>query len=818
MKPCHRPGALLLAVAAACCVPAPALAWGLKTHLWVAEKVLDDVRQGCEIDLGLAGGKRYPLEPDVCAALRAYPAEFRAGVLGPDVFPDFVVGQVTVHPGTNAELDADASGKRWGTGQYMSHLLAKARTPAELAFAYGYLVHGAGDVFAHTYVNNYAGDIFDLMEPEHRVELRHFVLEKYIEARTPLPASLSLDATTVRVPTAFVVDALIFNRDARDQYAHNWAALHVQMMHDLIDADRKRDDRPLLAKVQAVVQAAADSLAAARRRLARERDALQRAGQGQPLASRWTEAARRRLGTVSAPQAVDLLQSLPSEARLQVQAAAPAPAADPFAGAAETLRAVTDAPDAAQADERSMQALDTVLAMLDGGDALSTADQRMAEAARAKLAETDALVRAADGMRRAGRLPGATAALSAARADVASARKIDADNLRLRVDALSDEVHRLDKLQREASETHGFLSFRQALRANRIEGIKLATAAYVDASMATSLDVLNGGHNGRRAYDEWRKCWALVYADIPYQWTGAACQVEADLDGVRAVIGRDVLALIKKLPPPFSTLVEKYDRVKIELIRQAKAAAWKTADNAVVGLTGGDPTIRFVEMISGAPPDAAALKDAYQRESTRDGKDLLLLKDIDQLIDDDLPTHDRTPHPEEFQALRHSVTLAKLSILSLDAVNQLVRDQVGPDRSSLFADGEPLYPHGGAKSSILPLMVKSIDGNHQWQAYGIPYPRMCYTERDLAPARRRYGYNAHTEPGYGMRLFADPKVRDGLFARLFPTPFIGAINRHLQDRKRYPFVTCAAVPFPVTTLPDGSPAASDVRCPEAARR
>jgi hypothetical protein len=197
---------------------------------------------------------------------------------------------------------------------------------------------------------------------------------------------------------------------------------------------------------------------------------------------------------------------------------------------------------------------------------------------------------------------------------------------------------------------------------------------------------------------------------------------------------------------------------------------------------------------------------------------LLLLPDIDRLVDDDLVTRDGTPHPEEFQALRHSVTLAKLSILSLDAVNQLVRDQVGADRSSLFADGDPLYPHGGAKSSILPLMVKSIDGNHQWQAYGIPYPRTRYTERDLDPAPRRYGYNAHTEAGYGMRLFADPKVRERLFAQLFPTQFIGAINRYLQDTTLYPFVTCAAVPFPVTTLPDGSPAARDVRCLDAARR
>ncbi|SDD41771.1 Zinc dependent phospholipase C [Massilia sp. PDC64] len=818
MNPDYRPGAVLLALAA-CCLPAPASAWGLKTHLWVAEKVLDDVRHGCEIDLGLADRKRYALERDVCTALTAHPAEFRAGVLGPDVFPDFVVGQVTVHPGTNADLDPNAPDKPWGTGQYMSHLLTNARTPAELAFAYGYLVHGAGDVFAHTYVNNYAGDIFDVTDAERRVESRHFVLEKYIEARTPLPSSVSLDATTVRVPTAFVTENLIFDPKIRNQYGGNLAAFHVRMMYDLHDTDRRRDDRPLLAKTQAVLQAAADRLTAARRRLATERAALQRAAKEQPLASRLIGPARTLLGKLSPPEAVDLLQSLPSEARLQVQAAVPAPAADPLAGAADTLRAVADAPDTAEADERSVQALDAVLAMLDGGDAVSAADQRVAEAARAKLAETDALVRVADTMRRTGALPGATAALSAARAELASARRIDAANLRLRVDALSSEVSRLEKLQGQAAETHGFQRFRQALRANRIDGIELATRAFVDASMATSLDVLNDRPKPMKTYDDWRRCWALVYVDIPYQWTRASCKIQANVDDVRAAIASDVEALIAGLPEPLPTLATKYARVKIELIRQAKAAAWKTADKTVADLTGGDMTVRFVQMVSGgAPLDAAALKDAYQRESNRDGKSLLLLPDIDQLVDDDLATRDGTPHPEEFQALRHSVTLAKLSILSLDAVNQLVRDQVGADRSALFPDGDPLYPHGGAKSSILPLMVKSIDGNHQWQAYGIPYPRTRYTERDLDPAPHRYGYNAYRERGYGMRLFADQKVRERLFAQLFPTAFIGAINRYLQDTTLYPFVTCAAVPFPVTTLPDGSPAPRDVRCLEAPRR
>ena len=43
-------------------------------------------------------------------------------------------------------------------------------------------MHFAGDGFAHSYVNNYAGGIFDIGQDRTKgIELRHFRLEKYID-------------------------------------------------------------------------------------------------------------------------------------------------------------------------------------------------------------------------------------------------------------------------------------------------------------------------------------------------------------------------------------------------------------------------------------------------------------------------------------------------------------------------------------------------------------------------------------------------------------------------------------------------------------
>jgi hypothetical protein len=396
---------------------------------------------------------------------------------------------------------------------------------------------------------------------------------------------------------------------------------------------------------------------------------------------------------------------------------------------------------------------------------------------------------------------------------LASTRQALVGTLGRNVDLLADSEKELAAVAKQAESTHGFLRFRQAMRDNRLDGIKLGTQAYVDASMAGALDVMNGRGDPIAAYNAWRKCWLMAYAGVPYQWTGASCRIKKDLDDVRKDIDRHIAAMIERLPFPVPQLAHKYKKVRDRLTRIAKREAWEAASRSVAVLSDDrdTATVDFIRLMGSPSHSAADLAQAYQLEE-KDGKDLLLLPNIGEMIDLDMATWGGAPHPDEFQALRHSVTLAKLSLLSLDTVNQLVRDRVGYVRSPLFPDGDPLYPHGGAKTSILPLMVKSIDGNHQWQAYGIPYPRVPRQGQVYKPAPQRYGYNAYTEKGYGMRLFADPDARAKVFAPLFPTAFIGAINSRLQDTAWNPFMTCDAVPFPVTTLPDGRFADGDTRC------
>ncbi len=203
--------------------PRPSWGWGLKTHLWISQQVLNDAQDG-KISIG---DKEYLLAPEVTNALRNYPEYYRGGNLGPDVWPDPIVGQTTTHPGVEGG---------WQTDQWLKHLLESASSPQELAAAYGFLGHASGDIFGHSYVNMYAGDIFVLTDKERDVERRHFVLEKYIEAHTPPlldggGIEVPVNTSTFQVPSAFLTSQLIFNETVSRQYLKASTGLHLSAMH-----------------------------------------------------------------------------------------------------------------------------------------------------------------------------------------------------------------------------------------------------------------------------------------------------------------------------------------------------------------------------------------------------------------------------------------------------------------------------------------------------------------------------------------------------------------------------------------------------------
>ncbi|MFL0805488.1 MAG: zinc dependent phospholipase C family protein [Agarilytica sp.] len=80
----------------------------------------------------------------------------------------------------------------------------------EIAYHKGFLGHLAGDTFAHSYVNHYAGDVFWLADGELDVEKRHAAIESYIDANLPgLPQGKPYDL--IKSPSEFLANAFIFN-------------------------------------------------------------------------------------------------------------------------------------------------------------------------------------------------------------------------------------------------------------------------------------------------------------------------------------------------------------------------------------------------------------------------------------------------------------------------------------------------------------------------------------------------------------------------------------------------------------------------------
>lgn len=208
-----------------------ALAFKIDTHVWVAQQILNDLETDGMLTVG---GERYRVRPDYLRALLDNSDAYRLGSIGPDGFPDLVGAQMTTHPGLG-----EISGG-WVTDDWLRWVMDKAERPEEVAFSLGYLTHAASDVFAHTYVNTYAGDIFSFQD-EQEVELRHMALENFIlEHQPPL-----LDFTQTQIYDAYYVnlsdelaewlaDTLILNPAVAHQYdlVGGGVTVHLKKMYD----------------------------------------------------------------------------------------------------------------------------------------------------------------------------------------------------------------------------------------------------------------------------------------------------------------------------------------------------------------------------------------------------------------------------------------------------------------------------------------------------------------------------------------------------------------------------------------------------------
>ena len=218
---------LMITVAAA----SPRAAWKINTHLFAANIALADATNDGMVTIPPFG--EIPVAPAALSALREYPSAYRAGVLGPDLLPDMFVGGWTIHSDT--EWD-----HRWIADQWLRHVWNRARSWDDaseknkvMAFAYGFLTHGAGDIFAHTWVNQKAGGAWVNFDgSDAGTARRHVVLEGFVGQHTPA-TNTTLDAWP-----KFVSDVLIRHPAARK---NAWAP-HYKAWLDIYESLEKPFD------------------------------------------------------------------------------------------------------------------------------------------------------------------------------------------------------------------------------------------------------------------------------------------------------------------------------------------------------------------------------------------------------------------------------------------------------------------------------------------------------------------------------------------------------------------------------------------------
>lgn len=170
-------------------------------HLAVADEALLDAIDNGQVTIGdrsgepLAVGGDYAVNSAVADALRTYPQFFRAGVIGPDGLPDLPMGQAILHPDNAGLWLRQVYERAWQAQSDPSY------TPQEkgqiLAWSYGFLAHSAGDVWAHTLMNDFADGIFPPFAelPTDRLKaanaLRHILTENYLNDATPFYDGIS---------------------------------------------------------------------------------------------------------------------------------------------------------------------------------------------------------------------------------------------------------------------------------------------------------------------------------------------------------------------------------------------------------------------------------------------------------------------------------------------------------------------------------------------------------------------------------------------------------------------------------------------------
>lgn len=788
----------------------PAVAWKIDTHLWLADHLHRDLQNGTGMDLGRLG--QYPVDRQIRDAISANRGAFLLGVLGPDIYPDMIAGQMTTHPGLPpnfkpADLPASVQASLalfnrpfeatpgWQTDDWLrwvrDRALAEANGAAtpEVALAYGYLIHAAMDTWAHTYVNLYAGDTFEITRNQ-EVAARHVAIESFVKnvhapfLAPPPPTQTSKQArreigrtagkpagvlkqsadelTALQAPAAFVRRNLILHPQPASQYARSEATLHLWAMYLYWDEVRRLAQR--LQPLKSSINGAFDS-------------------------------AQQAVG--NAQEALNLAQQAHTSAVTAANTAY------------QTLQSAEQAALDATADlqQATNQLINAVGAITE--QALSLAPPWMRTAYQQARVAADQANKAVD-----------------------TARD-EYDDLRQQRDqaqqALSEAAAELDLEQ----QVRGALNIARQQILPAVDGgvghwrstIEAGVDAYIRAWEETSKEIMRPG--SRRfspggdvtaPLKQWVACWGPTFALAPPA-VAVGCQTGlTDYSTLRTRLNQLLTNAV--IPAGVRDNIEAFDHqvqlIGANLMVQVAGMVSQTirVDNGVLAGSASfavelwnkhitlddlnaefadDPSNSHLYVYQGAQSMAAMIS-----------RDMGVPANSHNLSLTDLGG---------FAPLQNSMTMARLTLLDGATLNKLatragMRDSVYSRPPRGVVPGRPLYHPKAPAGEVLIGALRSIDGNHQWQEVGPKLPRLPREAPQHSATCHRYGYplaryantcagDPVSLPGKGgLRIWQDPTARREIFMAVFAGPVAPALCDNLGRSNLAPGIGCANDPFP----------------------
>ncbi len=668
-----------------------------------------------------------------------------------------------------------------GEGEFInplgSHCYSDNRGDKNLAFSTGYMGHAISDMWSHTYVNMYSGGIFNIKDGI-EVEKRHILLEKYIAEYTPPLSSLP---RTITPPSNFIVDKLILNDTAAEQYKKGSGASHLVAVNSLY---KKLGDYAHSNVLREMDRIALNYVAQQYLGISLNNDELDKVAEilneAKEIENKTIDEIQRIVNQLTA----EVNRLIIQDTQLQIKlVAALDSAVTNHIKVEERILLLSTKIDNLTEKIGDKIAKKVCKKWILFGPFTCKIIKEWNRAQKRLLKLKKSLIKERARLKR--RLATTTA-------------KNLKDVINQTSDVLVDTLTEInEQTQLNIDLAQRFNSDINILRAYLLGWQRDVKFAMKDYSVSWN-DVIKSSAYGQldiSPFEQWIACRAPSLAGIPSEISLSVCSGIDYFDKLTATLDKlSDAALNLALPIGGDVINDFKDEVNGKLRNIADGAIDEVKEYLVMQVIDKD-FYALYKVFNGNVSDYE-LNALFASSSDAS---LISIPDIASRVRAEMQAREGEEfNPQTYPVIFNSLQLMKLSLLDADALNDVLN--IAVSGSSVYMPlVTPYYD-----DNVIYNVLRSIDGNHQWLNSAPPYPRNANSP-DMTPSYlREFGFGAYE--GKGLIIWKNDTLRKLAFNKLFKGPLSLGLEQPREQGlsnllpERYPYRGCRNEPFPMSDV------------------